>query len=153
VLFDRDNQWRFTTIAKKRRQALLDGEDALIAQAMDLHPELDPLWELGELSATPQEVNGTVVNPFIHTALHVLIEKQLTHKSPPETADTLATLLHRGVDRHEAVHAIASVYAFPAGSFRLPGFQRLVTAFAVLVGIGVFVTALGADQAPRLPHL
>jgi hypothetical protein len=41
---------------------------------MDLHPELDAMWDLGELSATPQEVNGTVVNPFIHTALHVLIE-------------------------------------------------------------------------------
>lgn len=111
MLFDRDNQWRFTSIAKKRRQTSLDGEDALIAQAMDLHPELDPLWELGELSATPQEVNGTVVNPFIHTALHVLIEKQLTEKSPVEIVDTLSSLLRRGVDRHEAVHAIASVYA------------------------------------------
>ncbi len=112
MLFDRDNQWRFTTIAKKRRQAAtLEGEDALIAQAMDLHPELDQLWELGELSATPQEVRGTIVNPFIHTALHVLIEKQLTEKSPPEIVDTLGALLRRGVDRHEAVHAIASIYA------------------------------------------
>lgn len=112
MLFDRDNQWRFTTIAKQRRQApSLEGEDALIAQAMDLHPELDPLWELGELSATPQEVNGTIVNPFIHTALHVLIEKQLAEQSPPEIVDTLAVLLRRSVDRHEAVHAIASVYA------------------------------------------
>jgi hypothetical protein len=112
VLFDRDNQWRFTTIAKKRRQAVhLEGEDALIAEAMDLHPELDPTWELGELSATPQEVNGTVVNPFIHTALHVLIEKQLTDKSPPEIVDTLNALLRRGMGRHETVHTIASVYA------------------------------------------
>lgn len=112
MLFDRDNQWQFTTIAKKRRQAVpLEGEDALIAQAMDLHPELDPLWELGELSATPQEVQGTVVNPFIHTALHVIIEKQLTDKAPPEIVDTLGALLQRGVDRHEAVHTIASVYA------------------------------------------
>lgn len=112
MLFDRDNQWRFTTIAKKRRQTVpLEGEDALIAEAMDLHPELDALWELGELSATPQEVNGTVVNPFIHTALHVLIEKQLASKSPPEVAATLSALRQRGIDRHETVHAIASVYA------------------------------------------
>lgn len=112
MLFDRDNQWRFTTIAKKRRQrALLEGEDALIAEAMDLHPELDPLWELGELSATPQEVNGTIVNPFIHTALHVLIEKQLADKAPPEVVATLNALLHRGLDRHETVHTIASAYA------------------------------------------
>lgn len=112
MLFDRDNQWRFTTIAQKRRRAAeLEGEDALIAEAMALHPELDPLWELGESSATPQEVNGMVVNPFIHTALHVLIEKQLQIKSPPETVDVLSRLLEKGVDRHEAVHAIASVYA------------------------------------------
>lgn len=112
MLFDRDNQWRFTTVAKKRLQAIpLEGDDALIAEAMDLHPELDPMWELGELSAAPQEVNGTVVNPFIHTALHVLIEKQLQEKSPPEIVDTLGALIGRGVDRHEAVHAIASVYA------------------------------------------
>jgi hypothetical protein len=89
MLFDRDNQWRFTTIARKRLEnASIEGEDELIAQAMDLHPELDPLWELGELSATPQEVNGTVVNPFIHTALHVLVEKQLLTKSPPEIVES-----------------------------------------------------------------
>ena len=112
MLFDKDNQWRFTTIAKKRLETTeFEGEEALIAQAMNLHPELDPLWELGELSATPQEVNGTVVNPFIHTALHVLIEKQLLDKSPPEAVETLTVLTGRGADRHEAVHAIAAVYA------------------------------------------
>ncbi len=112
MLFDKDNQWRFTTIAKRRLETTeFEGEDALIAQAMDLHPELDPIWELGELSATPQEVNGTVVNPFIHTALHVLIEKQLEEKSPPEVAHTLRALTEHGVDRHEAVHSIASIYA------------------------------------------
>lgn len=112
MLFDKDNQWRFTTIARRRLETTeFEGEEALIAQAMDLHPELDPIWELAELSATPQEVNGTVVNPFIHTALHVLIEKQLEEKSPPEVADTLQGLTEQGVERHEAVHAIASVYA------------------------------------------
>lgn len=112
MLFDKDNQWRFTTIAKRRLETTeFEGEEALIAQAMNLHPELDPLWELGELSATPQEVNGTVVNPFIHTALHVLIEKQLQEQSPEEVVQVLRTLTENGVERHEAVHAIASVYA------------------------------------------
>lgn len=112
MLFDKDNQWRFTRIAKRRAGGEeLEGEEALIAQAMDLHPELDAIWDLGELSASPQEVNGSIVNPFIHTALHVLIEKQLEEKSPPEVGATLTALTTRGVDRHEAVHAIASVYA------------------------------------------
>src|SRR3990172_8810145 len=109
MLFDKDNQWRFTTIAKRRLEAgNLEGDDALIAAAMDLHPELDAMWDLGELSATPQEVNGTVVNPFIHTALHVLIEQQLLDKSPPETVETLNVLTGRGADRHEAAHATAA---------------------------------------------
>lgn len=112
MLFDKDNQWRFTRIAKKRVAGEdLEGEEALIARAMDLHPELDAIWELGELSASPQEINGTIVNPFIHTALHVLIDKQLEEKSPTEVVATLTALIARGMDRHEAVHAIASVYA------------------------------------------
>src|SRR3990172_4025918 len=112
MLFDKDNQWRFTTIAKRRLEpGNLEGDDALVAAAMDLHPELDAMWDLGELSATPQEVNGTIVNPFIHTALHVLIEKQLLDKSPPEAVETLNVLTVRGADGHGAFHAFAAVSA------------------------------------------
>jgi hypothetical protein len=113
VLFDKDDQWRYTTIARRRRtpDASFEGEDEMIAEAMALHPELDPIWEQGELSASPQEVNGTVVNPFIHTALHVVIEKQVQDKSPVEVVETLNTLTTRGMDRHEVVHRIAELFA------------------------------------------
>ena len=113
MLFDKDNQWRYTMIAKRRltAEALFEGDDALIAESMNAHPELDALWEQAERSATPQEVNGTIVNPFIHTALHVTIEKQLRDQTPVEVSETLKTLTKRGMDRHEAVHRIAEIYA------------------------------------------
>jgi len=113
MLFDKDNQWRYSLIAKRRLAAdgSFEGDDALVVETMNAHPELDAIWEQGELSATPQEVNGTIVNPFIHTALHVTIEKQLRDQSPVEVAETLKALTTRGVDRHEAVHRIAEMYA------------------------------------------
>jgi len=113
MLFDKDRQWRYTMIARQRRDpsSVFEGEDALVAEAMDLHPELDEIWEQGDRSALPQEINGAIVNPFIHTALHVAIEKQLREKSPPDTQRTLSILVEKGVDRHEAVHRIAEVYA------------------------------------------
>ena len=89
----------------------MDGEDALIANIMDQHPEFDEIWHLGEMSSYPQEVNGTIVNPFLHMTLHVIIEKQIETENPPEVAETLKILLAQHLDRHEAIHRIVTVYA------------------------------------------
>ncbi len=111
-IFEKSDQWRFTRIAEHRAGKLpLDGEDALIANIMDQHPEFDEIWPLGEMSSHPQEVNGTIVNPFIHTTLHMIIEKQIDMENPPEVAETLQALLAQRLDRHEAIHRIVSVYA------------------------------------------
>lgn len=111
-IFDKENQWRFTRIAESRaRKKDLDEEDARIADIMDQHPEFDEVWPLREMSAQPQEVNGSIVNPFVHTMLHLVIEKQIEVENPPEAAETLKNLLEQGLDRHDAIHRIAAVYA------------------------------------------
>ena len=111
-LFEKDDQWRFAKIAEHRAMKIpLDGEDALIANIMDQHPEFDEIWPLGEFSSHPQEVNGTVVNPFVHTTLHVIVEKQIEMENPPEVKETLKSLLAQGMDHHEAIHRIVTVYA------------------------------------------
>ena len=111
-IFDKKNQWRFTKLAERRKMNdALEGEDAQIANVMDQHPEFDEIWPLGEMSAHPQEVNGSIVNPFVHATLHMIIEKQIEMENPPEVAETLKVLLTEGVDRHEAIHRILSVYA------------------------------------------
>jgi hypothetical protein len=46
----------------------------------------------------------------LHAAIHVVIETQLAEGYAP-TARALARLRRRGLDRHEAIHAIGSVAA------------------------------------------
>jgi hypothetical protein len=111
-LFDKENQWRFTKIAEQKRNKIkLEGEDALIAEVMNQHPEFDTIWPLGEFSAQPREIGGMVVNPFVHTALHVIIEQQIEKERPPAIAETFKKLLSQGKERHEASHQIATIYA------------------------------------------
>ncbi len=45
----------------------------------------------------------------VHCGLHVTVENQIAQRDPPETAEKLRQLMAQGLDRHQAVHAIASV--------------------------------------------
>ena len=66
---------------------------------------------MGEMAVYPQEIDGQVVNPFVHTVLHVIVDKQIIDESPYFVAETYHRLLEQGVDEHEALHAIIGVYA------------------------------------------
>lgn len=115
-LFDKEHQTRFARVAGARQNGLrLEGEDARIAEVMEDHPEFDPFWPLGELAAVPQEIGPpeaeTVVNPFVHTALHLIIEQQIARLAPEEAAAALRRLEASGLARHEALHRIMALYA------------------------------------------
>ncbi len=88
----------------------LSGDAELIAETMIMHPEFDPFWTAGETAFQPQEINGFVVNPLVHTGLHVTIEKQLDMDDPVEVRMALQGLIKSGVTRHEAIHQIAGVW-------------------------------------------
>lgn len=85
----------------------LFGMEGMIAEVMREHPEFKPFWDRGEEMAFPQEVDGTVVNPLVHTGLHVVAEKQLKDDDPEEVRLVLAHLQSQGKSRHEALHLIA----------------------------------------------
>jgi len=111
-IFNNENKLRFTQIAEARKEGKsLEGENALIARVMDNHPEFDIFWPLGELAAHPQEVGDSVVNPFVHTALHLAVEKQAEALSPQETAAALYHLEKSGCTRHDALHQILAIYS------------------------------------------
>ncbi|MHB1286016.1 MAG: DUF1841 family protein [Leptospirales bacterium] len=110
-LFDPSDQWRFSRIAEKRKTEELEGEDAKIASIMAAHPELDPFWSLGEASASPQEVDGQMVNPFVHVTLHLVVENQIEREYPQEVKKTFMRLVEQGDTEHDALHSIISVYA------------------------------------------
>jgi hypothetical protein len=110
-LFDPSDQWRFSRIAEKRKTEKLEGEDSRIAEIMDAHPELDPFWAMGEGSASPQEINGQIVNPFVHVTLHLIVQNQIDREYPPDVKKTFLRLVEQGETEHEALHRIIGLYA------------------------------------------
>jgi hypothetical protein len=55
------------------------------------------------------EIDGTVMNPNLHLALHEVVANQLWDGEPPEVAETAHRLDLAGYDRHEVFHMIGSV--------------------------------------------
>jgi len=88
----------------------LMGDAELIADEMKRHPEFTPFWSQGEAAFQPQEINGYIVNPLVHTGLHVAVEKQLFNDNPEEVTVVFKALLEKGMPRHEAIHQIAGLW-------------------------------------------
>ncbi len=95
---------------KMKKGEELSGDSEMIAEAMKEHPEFDPFWGVGETAFHPQEINGFIVNPLVHTGLHVAIEKQLFNDDPVEVRLALKHLIEKGIPRHEAIHQIAGIW-------------------------------------------
>src|SRR5207244_11353446 len=77
-------------------------------ECMRQHPEYAELWErAAELADQEVDVSGT--NPFLHVAVHSMIEQQIAGGTPAEVNQALSRLVKAGVDRHEAIHRIAGL--------------------------------------------
>lgn len=110
--FDKETQVRILQVAAGREEGKTFEElDERIAHIMDLHPEFDEIWKQGELATYPQEINGQIVSPFVHTVLHVTVDRQISLEHPEMVPRTLQRLIDQGMEEHQALHAIIAVYA------------------------------------------
>ena len=110
--FDKETQTRILRVASDRQQGRsLEELDERIGHVMDLHPEFEEIWTMGEMAAYPQEINGEVVSPFVHTVLHTIVDSQLRTEQPEIVLQTFKRLRDQGMEEHAALHAIISVYA------------------------------------------
>jgi Domain of unknown function (DUF1841) len=118
--FDKESQVRILQVAAGREEGKdFEELDARIAHVMDMHPEFDEIWKLGELATHPQEIGGQIVNPFVHTVLHVIVDKQILTGQLEYVEVTYSRLKGQGMDDHHALHVIIAVYAdLHFGSFR-----------------------------------
>ncbi len=126
--FDKETQTQILRVAGERVGGGDIAEvDQRIAEVMNMHPEFDAAWEMGDMAIYPQEINGMVINPFVHTVWHVMVDKQIQDESPEFVAETYNRLMKEGLDSHEALHAIIGVYAdLYYGNFRKgDGFSNL----------------------------
>ncbi len=55
-----------------------------------------------------QNTGVELPNEMLHATIHVIVEKQMVLGLEP-VLEAMKRLLHQGLDRHEAVHAIGSV--------------------------------------------
>jgi hypothetical protein len=81
---------------------LLDQDDLWEVVAAE-HPDLDAEREVGERAARDFDN----AEPFVHLQCHVLVENQLFHDEPPQVRKALHALREAGLERHEALHALA----------------------------------------------
>lgn len=110
--FDKESQQRILRVAADKNEGRpIEELDERIARVLELHPEFDSIWEEGELASMPREINGMIVNPFVHTVLHVIIDRQLQVGDPDYVAVAYSRLTEQGIDPHEALHAIIAIYA------------------------------------------
>ena len=118
--FDKETQTLILRVAGERVGGGDIAEvDQRIADVMEMHPEFDAAWEMGDMAVYPQEINGSIINPFVHTVWHVMVDKQIQDESPEFVAETYSRLVKEGVDSHDALHAIIGIYAgLYYGNFR-----------------------------------
>ena len=110
--FDKETQTRILRVASDRQQGRdLEELDARISHVMDLHPEFEEIWTMGEMAAYPQEINGEIVSPFVHTVLHTIVDSQLRTEQPEFVLQTFKRLRDQGMEEHDTLHAIIIVYA------------------------------------------
>ena len=121
--FDKESQQRILRVAADKNEGRPKEElDERIAGVLELHPEFDPIWEEGEMASQPREIDGMIVNPFVHTVLHVIIDRQLQLGDPEHVAEAYKRLTSQRMGSHEALHAIIAVYAdLYFTSFRIGG--------------------------------
>jgi Domain of unknown function (DUF1841) len=71
---------------------------------------LDEQERIAQVLAYHQRAKVPLPNARVHAAMHVAVENQLAEEYPAAVA-TLERLVIEGLQRHEAIHAIASVLA------------------------------------------
>ncbi|MCC7412778.1 MAG: hypothetical protein IT495_14285 [Gammaproteobacteria bacterium] len=69
---------------------------------------LDESTRVNIVVAWHRRAGEHLANETMHAAVHVMVENQLALAELP-VAHTLSRLMHEGLDRHEAIHAVGSV--------------------------------------------
>ncbi len=102
----------FQVWAKYRAQRPLAGVETLVAQAIALHPEYQPMLEQPERYLERDylpEYGDT--NPFLHLSMHVALAEQLSIDQPFGIRAQFQRLLAKLGEEHAAVHVMMDCLA------------------------------------------
>ena len=104
---DRARRFFFDTWAKYRRGEALSGLEQAALSVIVLHPEYHVLLTDPDRSIDQDfGPESGQVNPFLHLALHLAIEEQLSIDQPPGIKARYHALLEKTGSEHDAKHDV-----------------------------------------------
>lgn len=98
-------QMFFTVWKKHQNKQLMEPLEAIVAKIIELHPEYHALLEneTAELDKDYTPEMGQT-NPFLHMAMHISIQEQLSTKRPAGIEQLHQSILKKIKDPHETEH-------------------------------------------------
>ena len=88
---------------------MLERYDPLQAPHPQEWLDTDELTRIAVVESYHRRAGIRLPNVRLHATFHVIVENQVALGDETPAAKTLERLMNEGVDRHEAIHAVASV--------------------------------------------
>lgn len=135
--FRQGNRQHLHNIWRKAQSGHLDGlseEERQLAEVMLTHSdEYFNQFEFADVLADYEFNPEDEVNPFMHVALHALLEKQIKDHEPIEALQFYNAMLRNKCTAHKAVHLLMGIllkFLFPIlkkrSRFDLDGYRKLL---------------------------
>jgi hypothetical protein len=135
--FRQANREHLHNIWRRAQDGQLDGlseEERRLGEIMlDHSDEYFNQFEFADVLADHEFNPENEVNPFMHVALHALLEKQLKDHEPIEALQFYNAMLRNRCTAHEAIHLLMGIllrFLFPIfkkkSSFDLDGYRKLL---------------------------
>jgi hypothetical protein len=93
----------------QKREPLMTGYDPLKAPSSEEWLDLDESKRMLLVEGYHRHARIPLPNARAHAVFHVIVENQVALGDVTPVRETLRRLMMEGIDRHEAIHAVASV--------------------------------------------
>ena len=99
-------QMFFTSWKKHQDKQIMEPLEAVVAKIIELHPEYHTLF--GDQDTIDKDYTPEMgeTNPFLHMAMHISIQEQLSTKRPFGIEQIHQSMLNKIKDPHETEHVM-----------------------------------------------
>jgi hypothetical protein len=97
-------QMFFSAWQKHQNKQLMEPLEAVVAKIIELHPEYHGLLENQDTLNKDYTPEMGQTNPFLHMAMHISIQEQLSTKRPTGIEQLHQSILKKNKDPHQTEH-------------------------------------------------
>lgn len=94
----------FTAWDKHKNKKIMEPLESVVAKIIELHPEYHNLLDNPETLDKDYTPEMGETNPFLHMAMHISIQEQLSTKRPTGIEQLHKAILIKNKDPHETEH-------------------------------------------------